>query len=219
MAPGLAWSSTGIFSSRPNWWQADEVGILDEVGRADRFRPEPQVRHRHRTRLLRVVDEVALGEQVGVLADDLHRRLVGPDGAVGAEPEEHRLHLTGRPRVAEPVVGVEAQPGDIVVDADGEPPLRGAVVSPIEPGQLVEDRLDMGRAELLRGQPVAPADHVGRALEAEGHRSPSPHGVSRSRRAAAARPSPPAPWSDRARRSIARVGGRARTKCSAGNGR
>ena len=102
----------------------DEVGVLDEVRRADRLGPEPQVRHGHRARLLRVVDEVALGEQVGVLADDLHRRLVGPDGAVGAEPEEHRLHLTGSAAVAERVVDVEAQPGDVVVDADREPPLR-----------------------------------------------------------------------------------------------
>ena len=147
----------------------DEVGILDEVRRADRLRPEAQVRHRHRTRLLRVVDEVALGEQVGVLADDLHRRLVRPDRAVGAEPEEHRLHLTGRPRVAEGVVDVEAQPGDVVVDADGEPPLRWPRrPGVVEPGQLVEDRLDVGGAELLRRQAVAPADHVGNSLERGG---------------------------------------------------
>ena len=102
----------------------DEVGVLDQVGRADRLRAEAQVRDGDRARLLRVVDEVALGEQVGALADDLDRRLVGADRAVRAEAEEHRLDLAGRPRVAEVAVDRQAQVGDVVVDADGEVALR-----------------------------------------------------------------------------------------------
>ena len=48
----------------------DEPRPLDEVGRADRSWPEAQVRDGRRARLLRVVDEVALGVQAGALADD-----------------------------------------------------------------------------------------------------------------------------------------------------
>ena len=39
----------------------DEVGLADQVGRADRPRAEAQVRDGDRAGLLRVVDEVALG--------------------------------------------------------------------------------------------------------------------------------------------------------------
>ena len=67
----------------------DEVGAADEVRRVDRRRIEAEVRDRHRPGLLRVVDEVALHVQVGVLTDDLGRVLVGADGAVRAESVEH----------------------------------------------------------------------------------------------------------------------------------
>ena len=146
----------------------DEVSVFDEVRRPDGLGAETQVRHGHRARLLRVVHEVALGVHVGVLADDLHRRFVRADGAVGAESEEHRLHLARRPWVAEFVVGVEAQPGHVVVDAHGEAPFRAWFLRRVEPGQLVEHRLDMGGTELLRRQAVAPADHVWRPLERSG---------------------------------------------------
>ena len=45
--------STSSRSSKPNWWQADEVGAVDQVGGADRLGAEAQVRHGHRPRLLR----------------------------------------------------------------------------------------------------------------------------------------------------------------------
>jgi hypothetical protein len=50
------------------------------------------VRDRDRARLLRVVDEVALDEAVGLLADDLDRALVRADRAVGPEAVEHGAH-------------------------------------------------------------------------------------------------------------------------------
>jgi pyruvate-ferredoxin/flavodoxin oxidoreductase len=65
-----------------------QFGLLDQVGRVDRVRSVPEVRDGHRTRLLRVVDEVALREQVGLISDDLHGGLVGPDGAVTPERVE-----------------------------------------------------------------------------------------------------------------------------------
>ena len=82
----------------------DEAGAADEVRRADRPRPEAQVRDRDGARLLRVVDEVALREAVGLLAEDLDRVLVGADRAVGAEAVEDRARDVGRLDVE---VGVE----------------------------------------------------------------------------------------------------------------
>ena len=97
-----------------------KVGLGDEIGGADLLGTEAQVRDRHRTALLGVVDEVALHVEVGVLADDLDRALVGAHGAVGAQAEEQRLDFAGRAAYAELGVGVEAQVRDVVVDAHGE---------------------------------------------------------------------------------------------------
>ncbi len=128
----------------------DEIGLLDQIGRADRLGPEPQVRHGHRAGLLRVVDEVPLGVEVGLVADDLDRRLVRPDGPVAAQRVEHR-----RPSglfEAERVVDVEAESGHVVDDAHGETALRCVRC------QFVEHRLGHGRRELLGSEPVATAD-------------------------------------------------------------
>ena len=97
----------------------DEVGAR-RSGRSSRsVAGEAQMRDRHRARLLRVVDEVALRVEVGVLADDLHRVLVGADGAVRAESVEHgpdgardRWRTPGRP--------ARLSVRDVVDDADGE---------------------------------------------------------------------------------------------------
>ena len=73
------------------------VGILvDEVGGTDLIGSESQVRHGHRPRLLRVVHEVALREQVGVRSDDLDGGLVRSDGAIAAQRIEDRRTM---PRV------------------------------------------------------------------------------------------------------------------------
>ncbi len=98
VAPGLARSRIFISLEQPEVVARDEVGVVDQVGRANRLRPEAQMRHGDRPGLLGVVDEVALREQVGVLTDDLDRALVGADGSVGSEPDEHGLHLAGRAR-------------------------------------------------------------------------------------------------------------------------
>src|SRR5207253_1712351 len=54
---------------------SDEIRRLDQVRCVDRLRTEAQVRDGHRARLLRVIDEVALGVQVRLGADDLDRVL------------------------------------------------------------------------------------------------------------------------------------------------
>ena len=136
----------------------DEVGLPDQVRGADRARPEAQVRDRDRARLLRVVDEVPLAEVVRLLGDDLDRVLVGADGAVGAEAEEHgALDVVG----LDVELGVDRQRGvrHVVHDADRE------VVLGLVLGGFVVDRLDHRRGELLRRQTVASRDHPRRLDE------------------------------------------------------
>ena len=130
---------------------ADEARLLDEIRRPDRLGTEAQVRHGPRPGLLRVVDEVALGVQRRFGAEDLDRVLVGPDRPVGPEAEEDRPQRLGRLDVERRLVG-EAQPRDVVGDADGESP-SGSL-----PSELFEHRRHHGRRELLRGQSVAAAD-------------------------------------------------------------
>ena len=154
-------------AQQPELVAGDEVGVLDQVGRADRLRPEAEVRDRDRAGLLGVVDEVALGVEPGVLADDLHRRLVRADRAVAAEAEEHGGDLARGRLAPERAVDREAEAGDVVDDADREVRLR-----PWR-GQLVVDGLDHRRRQLLGRQPVAAADDPRQALERRlvaGHR-------------------------------------------------
>ncbi len=140
----------------------DEVGLLHEVGRADRGATEAKVRHGHRAGLLRVVDEVPLGVEVGLRADDLHGGLVRADGPVGAERIEHgRAHVGIH---AERVVHLQAQAADVVDDADREPPLRRLG------SHLVEHGLGHRRRELLRAETVTAADHADRGAVGLGER-------------------------------------------------
>ena len=139
-------------AEQPELMAGDEAGILDEIGGPDGFGAETQVRYGDRCRLLRVVHEVALGEQVGAFADDLDRRLVRADRAVRAEPEEHRLHFARRTWVPEVGVDRQAEVCDVVVDADREMTLRP------RRSELFEDRLDHRWRHLLRGQAVSTAD-------------------------------------------------------------
>ena len=135
---------------QPELVTGNEIGLLHQVGRPNRLRTEAQVRHGHRTGLLRVVHEVALRIQIGFVTDDLDRRLVRTDGAVAAERVEHRRApgLIDEERV----VDVEAQVGDIVDDADGEASL-GCVER-----EFVEHRLGHRRGELLRAEAVPTTD-------------------------------------------------------------
>ena len=102
----------------------DEFGVADQIGRLDRMRAEAQMADGHRARLLRIIDEVALGIQVGGFGDDLDGVLVGAHGAVGAQAEEDgAAHVLGLQ--LEVFVPGQGQAGDIVVDADGEAALGG----------------------------------------------------------------------------------------------
>ena len=132
---------------------AHEARLRDEIRRVDRLRAEAQVRDRLRPGLLGVVDEVPLGLQILLGAEDLDRVLVRADGSVGAEAEEHRAHRLRRLDVKRRVV-VDARAGDVVGDPDREPPLR-----PLLP-QFLEHPGDHPRRELLRREAIATADHA-----------------------------------------------------------
>ena len=97
----------------------DELGRLQQIRRADRSRPEAQVRDGLRARLVRVVDEVALRVHPGLGGDDLHAVLVGAYGAIRAEAEEQRADLVV-PLERERRIDDQAAVRDIVVDPDGE---------------------------------------------------------------------------------------------------
>ena len=97
----------------------DKVGltVTDQVGRMNGMRPEAQMRDRHRTRLFRVIDKVALRIVVGLFANDLDRVLVRAHGAVRAQAPEDALHdilvFEGELRII-----IQAGMGHIVVNAN-----------------------------------------------------------------------------------------------------
>ncbi len=129
---------------------ANEIGSGHQVGGPNGIRPEAQVRLGLRTRLLRVVDEVRLRVQTFFGPEDLDRVLVRADRSVRTQPEEDRPDRIGRLDVERRVV-VDAGPGDVVVDADGEPPPR------LLAGEFGEHAGNHGGGELLGGQPVTSA--------------------------------------------------------------
>ncbi len=141
-----------------------EVGVLDEVRGADRVGAEPQVRHGDGAGLLGVVDEVALGPEVGVVADDLDALLVRADGAVAAEAVEDGAARARRDR--EVGIARQREAGDVVDDADGEAALRRGG------GELGEDGRDVLRGELLRAEAVPAADDGGASGRPPGGRGP-----------------------------------------------
>ncbi len=97
----------------------DEIGRLHQIGRADRFRPKPQMGNGLRTGFLGVVDEIPLGVKVGIVADDLDRVLVGADRAVRAQPIKHGPHhFIGLDH--EVRIDIQTGVGHIVDDADGK---------------------------------------------------------------------------------------------------
>ena len=133
----------------------DEPGAIHEIRRSDGARARSQMRNGDRARLLRVVDEVALGEEVCLLADDLDGVLVGTDGPVGAEAvEDGRRDVLGLG--SERRIPRDRRVRHVVDDANGEVALRRVA------SDLVEDRFDHRRRELLRRQPVAARDDPGR---------------------------------------------------------
>ena len=77
---------------------SDKIGLADQIGRPDGTGTKPEVRNGDRARLLGIVDEVALGVVVGVLANNLdsHKLKVQKKGATdacppaGGDADQHR---------------------------------------------------------------------------------------------------------------------------------
>ena len=186
---------------------ADEDGSGDQVRRANRLRPEAQVRDRHRARLLRVVDEVALRVLVAVSsAMILIEFLLAP-----TVPSAPRPKKTARTVSAGSTSNVSSTASDSLVTSSTMPTVKWCFGAGFL--HLVEDGLHHGRREFLGSEAVASADHPdvgdGRCLRAARSRRPGRE----------ARRSRPAPWCDRAPRLSRTVGGSAATKWSTLNGR
>ena len=135
----------------------DETGFGDEVGGLDRVRAETQVRNRLRAGFVRVVDEIALCAETGVLGDDLDGVLVGADRAVRTEAIEDGAGDVGaldRERRVDGQTGVR----NVVIDPDGEPGSRGAASVAVRLRELVECRFHHRGCEVLGRDAVAPTD-------------------------------------------------------------
>ena len=149
-APGAAYSSTSILSTNSNWWQATKLALVTRYAERIGVWLDAQVRNRDRAGLLGVVDEVALGVEIGFLADDLDRVLVGAHRTVRTEAIEDRRRNVGR-LGPERRIPRQRRMRHVVDDADREMVL-GLVLR-----EVVEDRLHHRRRELLRRQAVAAA--------------------------------------------------------------
>ena len=194
---------------------ADEVRLVvaDQVGRVDRFGREAQMGNGYRAGLLRVVDEIALGVELGFLAHDLDGVLVGAHRAVRAQAVEHAAVHAAAGIVAEICVPLQAGVGDVVDDADGEMVFRLVLF------QFVEHALDHARRKFLGGQAVASAHHARHGCEfartgSKGFgKSPSPHPCTAARRRRQV------PWCDPERQCCLAVAGMALSNSSAAKGR
>jgi hypothetical protein len=100
------------------------------------------MRDRDRARLLRVVHEIALRGEIGGLAEDLDRVLVGADGAVGAQAVEHGRRHVGT-FAPERRVPRQRRVRHVVDDAQREVRLRPFL------GEFVEDRFHHRRREFF----------------------------------------------------------------------
>ena len=124
----------------------DEVGIVDEIGRADGLAAETQVRYGDAAGLAGVVGEIGLRIHVGMVADDLHGQLVRANGTVGTEAPELAGGLAFGHHVE--VFHFEGCVGHVVDDAHGE------VVAGVSGGQIIEDSKDLSGGEVLGGETV-----------------------------------------------------------------
>ena len=128
-----------------------EVGLVDQIGGFDRRLAEPQVRYGDAAGFLGVVGEIRLRVHVGMVADDLDRRLVRAHRAVGAESPELAGGGAGRGGVdvfARRQRGI----GDIVDDAEREPIFRCSQL------QVLKDGQDVGGNDVLGTEAITAAD-------------------------------------------------------------
>ena len=127
---------------------SNEARLGDQIGSLDRIRPETEVRNSLGARFVRIVNEIALGVAPGILGDDFHAVLVGPDRSVGAEAVEDRAgDAVGFDREAG--IDLETRVRHIVIYPDGEavPCRKAAVCVAFE--EFVERRFRHRGSEIL----------------------------------------------------------------------
>ncbi len=100
------------------------VTLASQVGRTNRLRSKTQVRNRHRPRFFRVINEIALHEEISFIADDLDRILVGRHRAIRTQAIEDGGESVVRRIGAESRVVGQRQTGQVVVDAHREAAFR-----------------------------------------------------------------------------------------------
>ena len=126
----------------------------NEIGGMDGLWAKAQMGDGNRPRLFGVVDEVPLGVQIGVFADDFDGVFVRADSAVCAQAVEHCPNHVGRFNVQMGVV-LEAEMGHVVVDANREPFLG------VFFGQLVVDGFDHAGGKFFGGEAITAANQRG----------------------------------------------------------
>ena len=130
--------------------KGDEVGVVEQVFRLNVVFAETQVGNGVSTRLIGVILEVSLHEEIRAFPDDLDRVLVSSNCSIGSIAPELAAYDTLVFSV-DLVLDRDGEVGDVVFDPD-----RKAVVAIA--GEVIVDRLHHGRREFLRAQPVATAD-------------------------------------------------------------
>jgi len=75
---------------------ADKIGVVfgNQVSRAYRLGAEAQMRDGNRAGFFRVVNEIALGVQIGRFADNFNGVFIGADRAVAAQAVKHGLKVS-----------------------------------------------------------------------------------------------------------------------------
>ena len=134
---------------------ANTVSVADQVTRANRVFAEAQVGNRYRAGFPGIVDEIALRMQVGGLANDLDRILVGAHGAVRTQAVENRLHGAGVRVGAETGIGVGAVSNRIAnVTTVGRRPHTLAHRDGVRPGEQAGDHGKAPGPRLFSHQPA-----------------------------------------------------------------
>ena len=124
-----------------------KVGLGDKVGGLDGLPAEAQVADGQAAALFGIIGEVALGIEIGVVADDLDGVFIGAHGAIGAETPE--LAADGRLRRGIGGFGLQQREvGDIIGDADGEAGLFAGFA-------IAVHREDLAGGDILAAQAVA----------------------------------------------------------------
>ena len=124
-----------------------KVGLGDEVGGLDGLPAEAQVADGQAAALFGIIGEVALGIEIGVVADDLDGVFIGAHSAIGAETPE--LAADGRLRRGIGGFGLQQREvGDIIGDADGEAGLFAGFA-------IAVHREDLAGGDILAAQAVA----------------------------------------------------------------